>query len=420
MPLTSLIHERPRTRAPPRRTTTVPARVSTLRLVRPLSWLLTASLLFAAASIAYAPGGTPVTAARAIAQNTIALTLTPMIYVVRRGPALAPLAQYALAAAATSAVLLASLSLIQHASRRSNEAGAHNHARRRFLTRAVSVGAALGTTAVTAKAAAIDPLSLRTAARTIPIRNLPRELGALRIAHLTDLHVGARVPAELLERAVRRAVELRPDLIVLTGDIVHGHPAQIPYARRLLAPLVTPGASRYGAVAVMGNHDHYAGAALVRHALESIGIRTIDNDRLFLTTRGLSATAADAPALCIAGLGDLWMDRTNPTAAFRDVPESAPRLLITHQPDTAELESLTRHGAPRIDLMLCGHTHGGQVRLPFLGTPFIPSRHGAKYAGGLVQGPAFPVLVSRGVGMSLLPLRFNVPPEVGAVTLVRV
>ena len=69
--------------------------------------------------------------------------------------------------------------------------------------------------------------------------------------------------------------------------------------------------------------------------------------------------------------------------------------------------------------MISGHTHGGQVRLPLIGTPMIPSQFGQKYAGGLVQGPAFPVLISRGVGMSLLPVRFNVPPEIVEITLTR-
>jgi predicted MPP superfamily phosphohydrolase len=99
-------------------------------------------------------------------------------------------------------------------------------------------------------------------------------------------------------------------------------------------------------------------------------------------------------------------------------PET-PRLVIAHEPDTAEIGPLRDADAPRIDLMLSGHTHGGQVRLPLVGAPIVPSRYGQKYAGGLVEGPRFPVLVSRGIGMSILPIRFAVAPEIVEVTLTR-
>jgi predicted MPP superfamily phosphohydrolase len=92
-----------------------------------------------------------------------------------------------------------------------------------------------------------------------------------------------------------------------------------------------------------------------------------------------------------------------------------PRLLLAHEPDTAELPQLNH----RVDLMLAGHTHGGQVKLPLLGTPVVPSAFGSKYAGGLVQGPAYPVLVSRGIGTSIVPVRWGVPPEVVVITLTR-
>jgi hypothetical protein len=92
-----------------------------------------------------------------------------------------------------------------------------------------------------------------------------------------------------------------------------------------------------------------------------------------------------------------------------------PRLLLAHNPDTAEQVKPTQ----RVDLMLSGHTHGGQVYLPGLGTPVVPSSYGQKYAGGLCAGPTCPVIVSRGVGMALLPMRLGVPPEIGYLILTR-
>ena len=99
------------------------------------------------------------------------------------------------------------------------------------------------------------------------------------------------------------------------------------------------------------------------------------------------------------------------------------RIVLAHTPDTAEIPELTGGGrslrARRIDLMVSGHTHGGQVRVPLLGAPVTLSRYGQKYARGLVQGPICPVVISAGIGMSVFPVRFGVPPEVVEITLTR-
>jgi predicted MPP superfamily phosphohydrolase len=165
-------------------------------------------------------------------------------------------------------------------------------------------------------------------------------------------------------------------------------------------------------------------------ALRAIGVRMLDNGRVFLdgATRRFREEGAPGESLCIAGLGDLMTDFISVHLALGGVPADVPRIVLAHNPDTAEhpqcvgescVGGLPLTAAPRVDLMISGHTHGGQVRIPFLGTPFIPSRYGQKYAGGLVKGPAFPVLVSRGIGMSLLPVRLGVPPEIVELTLTR-
>ena len=140
----------------------------------------------------------------------------------------------------------------------------------------------------------------------------------------------------------------------------------------------------------------------------------------FNELNGVPATGNGGPALCLAGLGDLRQHFIDPDAALRDVDPDIPRLVLSHNPDSAEEAAVTRKSAPRIDLMICGHTHGGQVRIPGVGTAAsLLSRYGDKYAAGLVRGPACPVLISRGVGISLVPFRFLVPPEVVEITLTR-
>ena len=113
-------------------------------------------------------------------------------------------------------------------------------------------------------------------------------------------------------------------------------------------------------------------------------------------------------------MGDLWEDRVSFNDALAGVPEDMPRIVLSHNPDVAE----TMPAGFRVDLMCAGHTHGGQVWVPTLGTPIVPSRYGSKYAGGLVQGPHCRVLVSRGVGMAILPVRFRVRPELVVIDLV--
>jgi hypothetical protein len=205
----------------------------------------------------------------------------------------------------------------------------------------------------------------------------------------------------------------QPDLVLLTGDYVHQTPSAIPDGIAVLTELK----SRLGSLAVLGNHDHWEGTEACRAEFVRHGLPLIDNQRVFLSARGLSEQPV-GPCLAICGVGDLWEDSVDPEKALQDVPADCPRLLLSHNPDVAELIP-NRFPRLRFDLQLSGHTHGGQVSFPGVGTPIVPSAYGPRYAGGLVQGPAWPVVVSRGVGLTVLPVRFRVPPEVGLITLRR-
>ena len=150
------------------------------------------------------------------------------------------------------------------------------------------------------------------------------------------------------------------------------------------------------------------------HSRRRAGIRLLDRDHVFLGPEGLREEPGE-DALCLAGFGDLWEDEHDPADALVGVPGATPRLVLSHNPDYAERIPADL----RVDLLLAGHTHGGQVRVPGRGTPVVPSAFGQKYAGGLCQGPRCPVQVSRGVGMAYLPVRIGVPPEIVELTLVR-
>ena len=286
--------------------------------------------------------------------------------------------------------------------------------RRRFLLRTAAGAAAAAAAAAAgcgAYASIIEPGCIKLRTYEVPIDGLPAELDGIRLAHVSDTHYGPYTALSFLEGVAGRVSALDTDYVVMTGDYVHFTPRSIERGIGLLAKFK----SRLGSVAVMGNHEHWEGAGACRREFERIGLPLVDNARLFLTPDGLRGEPIPGKSLCLAGVGDYHEDMVSFEKALDGVPEAMPRIVLSHNPDTAEL---IRTGQ-RVDLMLCGHTHGGQVSLPGIGAPWTGSQYGSKYLGGMCRGPHCPVLVSRGVGIALLPLRFRVPPEVGLVTLRR-
>jgi predicted MPP superfamily phosphohydrolase len=247
----------------------------------------------------------------------------------------------------------------------------------------------------------------------VPIDGLPQPLAGYSIVQLTDIHHDEWISIEQVRRAVDLANGLGADLVALTGDYVTSRGELIGPAVKELARLK----GRSGVVGVMGNHDWWTDAKETRRQFRAYGIPLIDNDRLFVSPDRRLSEGVVPGGLCVAGVGDLWEDSVEPEKALAGVPPEMPRILLSHNPDVTEQDAI---GAAevRVDLILSGHTHGGQVRLPVVGTPVVPSAYGQKYAQGLVQGPACRVQVSAGVGMGVLPVRMGVPPEVVLIRLV--
>lgn len=246
-------------------------------------------------------------------------------------------------------------------------------------------------------------LELDVAHVRFAIRGLPPAFAGYRIAFLSDLHASPLVPRWWLERAVGRANALEPDLIALGGDFVDDDPHFVPVAGALLAALRAPD----GVVGVLGNHDHYVGAGAVRAALRAAGVRELLNTGM-LVRRGEAQ-------LAVCGVGDLEMDAIDFAAAVRGVGDGVPRVVLSHDPDVFAYwpEPI------RCDLMLSGHTHGGQAYLPLLGPPFVPSQFGARYLKGRYTNEAGSrqLYVSRGIGASGVPFRWRCPPELTVVEL---
>ena len=248
----------------------------------------------------------------------------------------------------------------------------------------------------------VEPRWLVLSTPTAAIPALPPKWNGARIAHLSDLHAGWICGMDYLRRVVAVTNDASPDIVVLTGDHVSWPSAVTPEFIGILAELEAP----HGRFAILGNHDHTSDPRLVTAALREAGIEVLTNRHRILDRGG--------QGLCLAGVDDFRHGRPDLAAALRGVEPAMPRILLAHNPDYAE----SMPPRPRVDLMLCGHTHGGQIRPPFGPAPWVSLRH-RRYAEGMVRGRHCTVYTTRGIGMVYLPLRFNCRPELPIHTLRR-
>jgi len=264
----------------------------------------------------------------------------------------------------------------------------------------------------------IEPRWIEVTSVEIRVQELAGSLDGVTIAQLGDFHLGQHVSRDQVRRAVEMTNALAPDLIVLTGDFVTGSASYSAACAEELARLE----ARYGVYAVLGNHDNWTDADEVSANVGAAGIavlrdeaRAIDIGESRLWLLGIEDTGYTA-GFFGGFFGDfrgVWDEKRQRLAEMLEgVPDDEPRLLVVHNPDFTEMLP-----EGRIDLALCGHTHGGQVRLPLLGAPVVPSFFGDKYAHGLVQGPSGLVYVNRGIGLIPPAVRFNCRPEVTLVCL---
>jgi hypothetical protein len=231
--------------------------------------------------------------------------------------------------------------------------------------------------------------------RTYRLPRVPAAWDGLSILHLSDLHFTGTVAREYFEQVIEEADRLGCDLIALTGDLVD-RPAFYEWVPELLGRL----RGRLGAYAVLGNHDSWFDHDRIRRDLASVGVRLLSGRWEVIDVHG--------QPLVLAGTEAPWMGRLPDLSA---APPDAFRMLLSHTPDNAPWAS--RQG---IDLLLAGHNHGGQVRLPVIGPVFMPSRYGRRFDAGAFQiGPTL-VHVSRGIS-GRHPFRFGCKPELTKIVL---
>ena len=247
-----------------------------------------------------------------------------------------------------------------------------------------------------------EPLLLTLEKQDVHIPKLPAAFNGFKMALLTDTHCGPFTSPSFIQKAVGLANKENPDVILLLGDFCHHHKKYIGPGIEPFANLKAPS----GIYAVLGNHDHWESESLTRKELKRVGVKTLLNKSITLSKAG--------DKLSIGGVDDLWEGRQDLRTTFRGVKKDTTKILMSHNPDYAE--RLLFDGP--ISLMVCGHTHGGQVLLPLIGAPILPVRTGQKYCAGLAKGPDCLVYTSRGVGTVTPPVRFRCRPEVSLLTLV--
>lgn len=259
-----------------------------------------------------------------------------------------------------------------------------------------------------ASAAAIGAWSLTVAPRrprlervSLPLPIDHKHLAGLRIGFFTDTHIGPTFSPSDLRRAVDLLANEKPDLILMGGDYASESPRYSEQAAGAVAPLVQ--AARLGAYAVLGNHDMECGAKKVTAALEARGVQVLRNESVAIET--------GTGTLWIAGVDEITHFNHDARATFAQVPLGAAVLALWHEPDFAE--QAAERGA---FAQLSGHTHGGQIRFPFIG-PLVLPRFGRRFIRGKFSVAGMTLYVSRGAGVYRPPVRFRCPPEVTLITL---
>lgn len=252
----------------------------------------------------------------------------------------------------------------------------------------------------------LEPTNLTVSRIKVPIPKLSDRFEGYRIAQISDLHAGTWLNQERLQRVVDMINAEQPDLVAITGDFVT-HGEVMPLQHMIIDPLANVNAPD-GIVAVTGNHDYRTNVGHVREILKSGNIRELKNNSIVLER--------DQAKLAIAGVDDVWAHKADLDRVIKTLPEAdVPAILLAHEPDYADASA--RSG--RFALQMSGHSHGGQIRLPFMGPPYLP-RYGRKYPIGQYQVRNMIQYTNRGIGMTPPNFRFGCPPEITIFDLTHV
>ena len=247
----------------------------------------------------------------------------------------------------------------------------------------------------------VEPNWLKVESVTLQLRRLAPDFYGTKLAQISDIHMGGWMNAERLQRVADAALAQQPDILLLTGDYLIGHvfDANAEQSLQSLVDILAPLAKSIPSFAILGNHDYWTNAAAVREMLQLCNIRDLTNT-VFTFSRG-------GESLYLCGVDDIWEGDVRIDHVLEQLPERGAAILLAHEPDYADTSAKTG----RFDLQVSGHSHGGQVVIPFYGAPILPYL-GQKYPSGLYRVGDMLQYTNRGVGMLNPPVRVNCPPEI--------
>lgn len=248
----------------------------------------------------------------------------------------------------------------------------------------------------------IEPNILLTKSQKLEIPHWNKDLDGFKIALITDIHLGTKfVDLKKLARIVKIVNSKNPDLIVICGDLDAKSISKEKYSTTQIANILKNLKSKHGVIAVMGNHD-YVPPSVVKNIYQKSNIILLENEDYYFSH--------NAKTLRIVGFKDLWYFKSNPIQVVGMKDKTTPTVVLTHNPDYfPKMPNF-------VSLTLSGHTHGGEIVLPFIGSFFIPSEYGQRYRNGYIIENNKHLFVSRGVA-TLSGGRFLDPPEINILTL---
>jgi uncharacterized protein len=251
----------------------------------------------------------------------------------------------------------------------------------------------------------IEPGRVTVKETTILIPGWPQAFNNSRVVLISDLHVGSpHIDLEKLREIVATINGQQPDLILIAGDFVIQDVLGGEFVEpEPIAAELKNLRARHGVYAVLGNHDWWYDGERVMRALNNNGIKVLEND--------VARIERDGQSIWVAGLADLWTRKQLVTTTLSKISGPATVIVLTHNPD------LFPKIPTDVALTLAGHTHGGQVNLPLFGRRVVPSEFGERYAIGHVQENGHHLFVTPGIGTSIIPVRFRVPPEISVITI---